>query len=106
LLQNATAWFCKQGKNPADVIAISPYQANKEATKIRLKERKEFRFKERERLKMEGTLVVSDKKIYKVKTFFIAWASSIINAFIRRDRWPKSKHFFTEAKECEIVNKD
>ena len=41
-------------------------------------------------------------KIYETKTLIIAFASYMINAFIR-DRWPKSKHFFTEAKACEFV---
>jgi hypothetical protein len=44
--------FCKQGKNPADVIAITLYEALEEAKKILYKERKEFRSKERERSKM------------------------------------------------------
>ena len=44
--------FCKQGKKPADVIAITLYEANEEAKRIRYKERKEFRDKERKSLEM------------------------------------------------------
>jgi hypothetical protein len=44
--------FCKQGKNPADVIAITLYEALEEAKKILYKERKEFRINERKRSEM------------------------------------------------------
>ena len=66
---------------------------------------KELKLMEKEDKASDNQVVQDNQvviKIYETKTLIKAFASYMINAFIR-DRWPKSKHFFTEAKKCEFV---